>query len=258
MPARSRQRHVEAQRGQRHGARGVRRRTEVGVNLQRRQRADEAPEECGAFEACRRHCARVEPGARAQHDQFEREAQAHMAPQTEADLGGVVVQRQVGDVHRQVEKPVREGSGRDQQQDAAAALPDEDGNDSAEQQRQRNRSRQAVRVGHVVEIERVGFGEAGRDPQPLDAQQHQDRPDHIQPLHGDEPHPQRHAPGGRLDRERNAVVTDEHAVGGSAVRPLEAGASINPARRGGARSASPAAPGRRPGCAPRACARRRP
>ena len=48
-------------------------------------------------------------------------------------------------------------------------------------------------VGHVIEVERIGFGEAGDDAQLLDPHQHHDGPDHIQPLHGDEPNPKRHA-----------------------------------------------------------------
>src|SRR5580658_7436756 len=65
-------------------------------------------------------------------------------------------------------------------------------------------------VGHVIEIVRVGLGEAGNDAQLLDAAEHQDRPHHIEPLHGDEVDPKRHNRRGRLGAERDAIMTDEH------------------------------------------------
>jgi hypothetical protein len=41
---------------------------------------------------------------------------------------------------------------------------------------------------------------------------HKDRPDHIQPLHRDEPNPQWDVLSDRLGSERDPVVTDKHVL----------------------------------------------
>ena len=46
----------------------------------------------------------------------------------------------------------------------------------------------------------------------LDAEQHEDRPDHVEPLHGDEIDPQRHDWRERFGAERDAIMTDEHLL----------------------------------------------
>jgi hypothetical protein len=84
--------------------------------------------------------------------------------------------------------------------------------DASESERENDRSRQSMRVGHVVEVERIGLSEPGIDAQLLDAQEHEDRPDHVQPLHGDEPDPQGHSPSCPLNGERDTVVADKHGL----------------------------------------------
>src|SRR4029079_12171485 len=69
---------------------------------------------------------------------------------------------------------------------------------------------QPVRVGHVVQVERVCRGDAWDDPDFFDPEKHQDRPHHVHKLHGKKQNPKwdRLLPG--FTGEAGSVVTDEH------------------------------------------------
>jgi hypothetical protein len=64
-----------------------------------------------------------------------------------------------------------------------------------------------VRVRHVIQVERVGRGDAGNDADFLNPQQGEDRPEHINELHGDEKQPQRDTFLCSFGGKANAVVT---------------------------------------------------
>ena len=81
---------------------------------------------------------------------------------------------------------------------------------SAEHDRPSDRGEEAVRVRHVVEIERTGLREAGNDAHLLDAEQDERSPEHIEELHGDEEHPEGNGAIGAFGDEGGAVVAYEH------------------------------------------------
>src|SRR6266568_9068215 len=68
-----------------------------------------------------------------------------------------------------------------------------------------------MRVGHVVEVQRIRRGEPRNDADFLDAKQNQGRPHHVEPLNREEEHPKRDRRIRPLGDEAYAVVTDEHS-----------------------------------------------
>src|SRR5260370_28023014 len=73
---------------------------------------------------------------------------------------------------------------------ARAAQPRNHLADDECQQAPAQRTCQAVRVGHVVEVEWAGSGDARDDPYFLNAQQNEDRPENIHELYSDEQKPE--------------------------------------------------------------------
>ena len=67
------------------------------------------------------------------------------------------------------------------------------------------------RVGD--EIERRDAGDAGPDLDPLEAEQEERRPEEVDELGGEEERPERGAGRGRLPREPDSEVADEHGGG---------------------------------------------
>ena len=156
--------------------------------------------------------AGVEPGAEGEDDQLERQGDRGVLPQTEPDLGGVVVgQRQVGRVHQQVEQPVREARERDEQETPRPAGCSEGHRDDGGERHGHQRSAdQAVGERHVVEVEVVRLGEPFGEAHLLHIGQHQRHEAEVEPLHRHEPHPQRQRHTCAAGGEGSGVVTDEH------------------------------------------------
>src|SRR6266566_10050256 len=76
-----------------------------------------------------------------------------------------------------------------------------------------NGRQEAVRVRHVVEIERIGGRYSGNDSDLLDAEQDERRPENIQQLDGEKEDPERDGWVDSLDGEGRAIVPDEHGWG---------------------------------------------
>jgi len=67
-----------------------------------------------------------------------------------------------------------------------------------------------VRIGHVVQVERICRGEARNDSEFLDAEENERRPNHVEQLDGDKEHPEGDGAVDFLRREAHAVVANEH------------------------------------------------
>src|SRR5437868_4533886 len=67
-----------------------------------------------------------------------------------------------------------------------------------------------MRVGHVIEVVRVVFGESRDDAQLLDTREHEHGEQHVEELDGQEQRSERRTRHRALHRERHAVVADEH------------------------------------------------
>src|SRR5581483_12525898 len=86
-------------------------------------------------------------------------------------------------------------------------------------------TQQAVGPGIVIEVERVGGHQAGRDPDVLDSQQQEDGPDQVQGLRGREQPSRTGTRGQPLGGKRDSIMTQEHPAklraGGGAVQCVE-------------------------------------
>src|SRR5438874_2973725 len=76
--------------------------------------------------------------------------------------------------------------------------------------RQEKRADEAVRVRHVIKIERISRGDSGHETHLLNPKQNKWRPQKIQQLHSHEQNPERDLVSLCFNRERNAVMPDEH------------------------------------------------
>ena len=114
-------------------------------------------------------------------------------------------------MHDEVEDPVREHRCGDEQRRAARRaeaayrsvrdVPSE---------RPQQRGDEAVGVGHVVEVEGIGRGDPGCDPDLLEPRDDEDAPEHVEQLDGEEQRPQGDGPVAALRGEAHAIVADEH------------------------------------------------
>src|SRR5258706_9351681 len=183
---------------------------ELAVELRQREYRHVAPKHGVAEARLGRREARIKDRPRVKRRKLERQAQPDMAPEAKADFHGISKQRQVANVHNEVEQPVRERGTRDHRKSRGFAVAPEENCDSSKRDRKRERADQAMRVGHVVKIHRIGFGEAFDDAQSLDAQHDKHRPDDVEPLHRNEQKPERQARMNGFRGKGNAVMSDEH------------------------------------------------
>jgi hypothetical protein len=72
----------------------------------------------------RRHGARVEPSAAREQAELHRQADCEMTPQAEPHFGGVVIERQVGNVYGHIEQLVAECRQRQNREGESAPLRD--------------------------------------------------------------------------------------------------------------------------------------
>jgi len=75
-----------------------------------------------------------------------------------------------------------------------------------------HRREQPMRIGHVVQIQRIHSCDSGRDPDLLDPKKHKDRPKDVEQLDSEEQDPQGNPLPYRFSRETGSVVTDKHWI----------------------------------------------
>jgi len=114
-------------------------------------------------------------------------------------------------MHNQVENPMRENRSGQDQPCAHSAQARHDLASRICQRRPAQHAQQTVRIRHVIQIERVGSGDAGDDPHLLNPQQNKDRPQHINKLHGDKQQPKWNALFRALGGKADAVMTGEQS-----------------------------------------------
>jgi len=123
----------------------------------------------------------------------------------------IAVQRQVGNVDQQIAEPVPGDHHADDERGAlptaprAQRAPGDERHDAPPERRG-----ERMRVGHVVEIERIGGGEPRCQLHLLDAAQDQPGPHDVDQLTRDEQRAEGQALIDRLRGERRAVMTDHH------------------------------------------------
>src|SRR5450432_615758 len=110
----------------------------------------------------------------------------------------------------EVEHPVGEHREADDDARANRSGTKEHAVRDAAHDRPRDRGEQAVRIGHVEEVEWVRGRDAGNDADFFDAEEDQRRPDDIEQLDGEEEHPEWDGAISALGAEAYAVVADEH------------------------------------------------
>src|SRR4029077_11419817 len=76
--------------------------------------------------------------------------------------------------------------------------------------RPENGRQQAMRVGHVVQIERIRRGDSGHDAHLLDAQENARGPENVQKLYRQKKHPERNRRLSALGGEARAIVAYKH------------------------------------------------
>jgi hypothetical protein len=147
-----------------------------------------------------------------------------MVPESEPHLGGVADEGEIGSMHQQIERPVREDGEPDQE--AAARRAGKRTVGEAGQHSPAEGAGQAVRERHVVEIEGVGLREARDDTYLLGPDQHEDRPGHVDELNGDEEQPERDRALAAFRDEAGPVVADEHVNSPPSARAGRADAAV--------------------------------
>src|SRR6266568_617289 len=114
-------------------------------------------------------------------------------------------------MNNQIEKPMRKnGETHEQRRAVRGNVAPADFVNCKCYRRPEERAEEAVRVRHVIKIERISRGDSRNETHLLDPKQNKWRPQKIQQLHGHEQNPERDLISRRFDRERNAVMPDEH------------------------------------------------
>ena len=162
------------------------------------------------FESC------VGAGAGGEHDELERHAQAEVVPESQSELWRVVVEeRKIRQVDDDVEQIVRD----DHQAHDDRCLPVasrvsggprvvHDGRRDA----RADHPHEAVRDRVVDEVEREQWIAVGHDADVLPSDQEEAPPEQIGELGREEENSQRDLGLSPLDRQRDAVMSDEHSV----------------------------------------------
>ncbi len=189
----SHQRELRGLRGRRHEEIGRLKRQHQDCEGPNRHRASRVP--------------RVNRSAGEQHPSFQQEGYDRTVPETEAYLVRVAPKRKVGDVHQQVDKPVRQHAGSDSE--SATTAPDE-AREPTDQQCPDDRGREAVGIGHVVEVQWARCCEPRRDPHLLDSSDDEQRPEHVDELDGKKKCPKRHSLGSAAKAQARPIVSNEH------------------------------------------------
>ena len=155
----------------------------------------------------------IEHRAENKNSDLQYKFDASMIPKTEADFQRVVIDREIGTMNNQIEKPMRKNGETHQQRRAVRgnAAPADFVN-CKRYRRPEESADEAVRIRHVIKVERIGRGNSGNETHLLDPKQNKWRPQKIQQLHGHEQNPERDFVSLRFDRKRDAVMPDEHRL----------------------------------------------
>jgi hypothetical protein len=136
---------------------------------------------------------------------------ASVIPKTEADFQRVVIDGEIRAMNNQIEKAMRKnGETHEQRRATRGNAPPADFVNCKRYRRPEEGADEAVRVRHVIKIERISRGDSGNETHFLDPKQNKWRPQKIQQLHGHEQNPERDFVSLRFDRERDTVMSDEH------------------------------------------------
>ena len=115
-------------------------------------------------------------------------------------------------MNNQIEKPMREnGETHERRRAIRGNVAPADFVNCERYRRPEERAKEAVRVRHVIKIERVRGGDPGNETHFLDPKQNEWRLQKIQQLHGHEQNPERDFVSLRFDRERDAIMPHEHS-----------------------------------------------
>src|ERR1051326_625691 len=146
-------------------------------------------------------------GPAEQHSHLQRKRRAAIVPQPKSHLAHAVIKSKIRAMNDEIENPVRKHSrSQDQSSPRTTKAWDKLAN-RKRQHRPAQHPEQAVRIWHVIQVERVGSGNARNDAHLLNSQQDEDRPQHINELYGDKQQPQRNTFLCGFGGEANAVVT---------------------------------------------------
>ncbi len=205
-----RENRVEDERRDREGAIGRGRPAQEGVaglnQDQRRNENDDAD-----FPRDRAVAFQINDRAQKKNSHLQCKFDASMSPKTETDLHRVVIDGEIGTMNNQIEKPMRKnGETHEQRRAVRGNVAPADFVNCKCYRRPEERAEEAVRVRHVIKIERISRGDSRNETHLLDPKQNKWRPQKIQQLHGHEQNPERDLISRRFDRERNAVMPDEH------------------------------------------------
>src|SRR6266487_449032 len=155
----------------------------------------------------------IEDRAEKKNSDLQYKFDASVIPKTEADFQRVVIDGEIGAMNNQIEKPMRKnGETHEQRRATRGNVPPADFVNCKRYRRPEERAEEAVRVRHVIKIERISRGDSRNETHLLDPKQNKWRPQKIQQLHGHEQNPERDLISRRFDRERNAVMPHEHSA----------------------------------------------
>ena len=100
------QHQIESECSDSHGIGRSGRWTEVRVDLHCRQENHETPKRIPTLGTREPGHARVEPGTKTKNNEFQRKTKCNMLPQSEPNLGRIVIERQIGRVHEKIKDPM--------------------------------------------------------------------------------------------------------------------------------------------------------
>src|SRR5438874_5056791 len=154
----------------------------------------------------------IEQRAEKKNSDLQYKFDASIIPKTEADFQCVVIDGEIGTMNNQIEKPMRKNGEPHQQRRAVRGnAPPANFVNCKRHCRPEERADEAMRVRHVIKIQRISRGDSGNEPHLLDSKQNKWRPQKIQHLHGHEQNPERDFVSLRFDRESDAVMPHEHS-----------------------------------------------
>src|SRR5205823_9225492 len=130
---------------------------------------------------------RIKDRADEKNSDLQYKFDASVIPKTEADFQRVVIDGEIGTMNNQIEKPMRKnGETHEQRRAVRGNIPPTDFVNCKRYGRPEERADEAVRVRHVIKIERICRGNSGNETHLFDPKQNKWRPQKVQQLHGHE------------------------------------------------------------------------
>ena len=148
-----------------------------------------------------------------QKQRFDAHRQRHILPQAEAHLVTHPEDRKIRNMHEEIREPVgQHRSAQNPGRSRPFAFSLSPRIDRPHNDRPRDRSDEAVTVGHMVEIEGIRFCETGHNAYLLDPEKDEHRPQYIHKLYRQKQHPQRDPAIHLLEHKTGCVVSYPHVV----------------------------------------------